>query len=69
MYFQSSYYYFFFPLALASLCYEWFISRLRVTSLCAHVLVWAYKPIAEAAETSRIESPRTEDTTAYFTHQ
>src|ERR1700694_5296738 len=39
MYFQSSYFYFFFPLALASLCYEWIISRLRLTSLSAHVLV------------------------------
>jgi ubiquinone/menaquinone biosynthesis C-methylase UbiE len=44
MYFQSSYFYFFFPLALASLCYEWIISRLNLTSLSAHVLVCARKP-------------------------
>ncbi len=44
MYFQSSYFYFFFPLALASLCYEWIISRLRLMSLSAHVLVCARRP-------------------------
>jgi SAM-dependent methyltransferase len=44
MYFQASYFYFFFPLALASLCYEWIISRLRLMSLSAHVLVCARKP-------------------------
>ena len=47
MYFQSSYFYFFLPLALASLCYEWVVSRLRLTSLSAHVLVSARKPIVE----------------------
>jgi hypothetical protein len=44
MYFQSSYFYFFFPLAMVSLCYEWFISRLSLKSLSAHVLVCAHKP-------------------------
>jgi len=43
-YFQSSYFYFFFPLALASLCYEWVISRLRLRGLSAHVLVCARRP-------------------------
>jgi ubiquinone/menaquinone biosynthesis C-methylase UbiE len=44
MYFQSSYFYFFFPLALTSLCYEWIISRLRLMSLSTHVLVCARRP-------------------------
>jgi ubiquinone/menaquinone biosynthesis C-methylase UbiE len=47
-YFQSSYFYFFFPLALASLCYEWTISRLSLMSLSAHVLVCARRPIEDA---------------------
>lgn len=47
MYFQSSYFYFFFPLALASLCYEWIISLLSLTSLSAHVLVCARRPFED----------------------
>ena len=47
MYFQSSYFYFFFPLALASLCYEWIISRLGLISLSAHVLVCARRPTGD----------------------
>ena len=46
MYFQSSYYYFCFPLAALSLGYEWIIKRLNLKSLSAHVLVCARKPPA-----------------------
>ena len=45
MYFQSSYYYFCFPLAVASLCYESILKRLNLKSLSAHVLVTATKPL------------------------
>jgi ubiquinone/menaquinone biosynthesis C-methylase UbiE len=53
MYFQSSYFYFFFPLALASLCYEWIISRLRLMSLSAHVLVCARRPTEDGQDRKR----------------
>jgi len=50
MYFQSSYFYFCFPLALLSLCYESIISWLKVKSLSAHVLVCARKPAEKGEE-------------------
>jgi len=53
MYFQSSYFYFFFPLALASLCYEWVISQLRLKSLSAHVLVCARRPAEDGQDVSQ----------------
>lgn len=53
MYFQSSYYYFFVPLALVSLCYEWIINRLGLISLSAHVLVCARKPTEGGARSEQ----------------
>jgi ubiquinone/menaquinone biosynthesis C-methylase UbiE len=44
-YLQSNYYYFCFPLAVASLCYESILKRLNLESLSAHVLVTATKPL------------------------
>jgi len=69
MYFQSSYYYFFFPFALLSLCYEWLISRLRITSLCAHVLICAYKPTIEVTEGAGTDNTLAKDNADCIAHQ
>jgi SAM-dependent methyltransferase len=51
-YSQSTYYSFFFPLALLVLCYEWILARLNLTALSAHVLVCAKKPGPAAEQDS-----------------
>ena len=44
-YYQSFYYAFFFPFYMTSMLYEVIVSSLRIRNLCAHLLIYAERPL------------------------